>query len=562
MAEKAEFQKPPALTPVFTAVHFGAGAERGIISLGVPIFQEMVTGLPISKLANHLSGISIGSATASILSIPRYENSDIPRFSALDAEEGIKQIIRIAAPHRTAYMIRRTLPNILQFMHEAQKVSADIIARKTDGGVTLAVHAIARRYHELMNSSSKYAYTEYRPCQSVIKNVFKPVNRLIDSWLNTMMKNARYDIHIPHQAFDLAFRTEDTNRQLGLKDSITGLHISAFNYTRDEPAHFSHYRDMDGVSQDVSDPDMMLDDIAAGSCAAPAYFDYHIARNGEYYLDVGHLDNTAFNAINSVQSHVGDDIPIHCISLGTGIEERVMDGKKINNPLHLILDAGQRYFEKRDTKILNKNLHNGTLHHFDIPLSAPQKKYADNPKLVRAAAILGFNLLARDEDDEVNRVPTSSSFGNTTNDGLGRLSEYKWDLLWHNFDAVVERTKFMVQNCALQNKITQQQADHIIEDLEWLYPRGASVPDPDYVPHRPFPNIRAAKSDICFELSQPYSWKKYLAGIFNKKAVAPQKGDNHEFFVGIIRHPANDSTCDNHDKSCPKKKNGTDDPSP
>lgn len=560
MAEKAEPENPPALTPVFTAVHFGAGAERGILSLGVPIFQEMATGLPISKLSNHLSGISIGAATASILSIPRYENSDVPRFSALDAEEGIKQIIRIAAPHRTAYMIRRTLPNIMQFIHEAEKVSADIVAKKTDAGITLGVHAVARRYHELMNSTSKYAFTEYRPCQIVVKNVLKPVNRLVDVWLNNMMKNARYDIHIPHQAFNLAFRTEDTNRELGLKDSITGLHISAFNYTRDEPAHFAHYRDIKGVSQDVSDPHMMLDDIAAGSCAAPAYFDYHIARNGEYYLDVGHLDNTAFNAINSVQSHVGDDIPIDCISIGTGIEERVMDGKKINNPLHLILDAGQRYFEKRDTKILSKNLHNGTLHHFDIPLSAKgQKKYADDPKLVRAASILGFDLIARDEDDEISRIPTSSNFGNTTKDGLERLSEFKWDLLWHNFATVVERTKFLVQNCALQGKIPQQQADHIIEDLEWLYPSGDTVPDPAYIPHRPFPNMKDAKSDICFELSQPYSWKKQLVRMFNKKAYPPKPDD---FFAGIIRHAANDTICDNHDESCPKK-NGTDNkPSP
>ncbi len=292
MAEKADTRQPPALTPVFTAIHFDAGGERGIMSLGVPIFQEMITGLPVSKLSNHLSGISIGAATATILSIPRYENSDIPRFSALDAEEGIKQIIRFAAPHRTAYMIRRALPNVLQLAHETQKVGVDILAKKTDSGITLAAHALTRRYHELMNSTSKYTYTEYRPCQLMVKSVFKPVNRLVDAWLSTMMKNARYDIRIPHQAFDLAFRTEDTNRPLGLKDSLAGLHISAFNYTRDEPAHFSHYRDINGKSQDVSDPDMRLDDIAAGSCAAPAYFDYHIARNGEYYLDVGHLDNT------------------------------------------------------------------------------------------------------------------------------------------------------------------------------------------------------------------------------------------------------------------------------
>ncbi|MDB5490911.1 MAG: patatin-like phospholipase family protein, partial [Micavibrio sp.] len=428
MAEKAEFKNTPELTPVFTAMHFGAGAERGIMSMGVPIFQEMATGLPISALANHVSGISIGAATAAILTTPRYENSNVPRFTALDAEAGIKQIIRLAAPHRNAYMVRRALPNVLQFMHEAEKVSVDILAKKTDGGITLAKHAVARRYHEMMGSTSKYTYSENRPCQIVVKNVFKPVNRLIDSWLNTMMKNARYDIHIPHQAFNLAFRTEDTDRPLGLKDSITGLHVSAFNYTRDEPAHFSHYRDINGKSKDVSDPDMLLDDIAAGSCAAPAYFDYHIARNGEYYLDVGHLDNTAFNAINSVQSHVGDDIPIDCISIGTGIEERVLDGKKINNPLHLILDAGQRYFEKRDTKILSKNLHNGQLHHYDIPLSAAREKYADNPKLVRAASILGFDLLARDQDDEVSRVPSSTSFGNTSKEGLERLSEYKWDL--------------------------------------------------------------------------------------------------------------------------------------
>ncbi len=103
-----------------------------------------------------------------------------------------------------------------------------------------------------------------------------------------------------------------------------------------------------------------------------------------------------------------------------------MDGKKINNPLHLIIDAGQRYFEKRDTKILSKNLHDGKLHHFDIPLSATTVKYAENPKLVRAAAILGFDLIARDNEDEVDRIPSATSFGNTSEEGLTRLSEFKW----------------------------------------------------------------------------------------------------------------------------------------
>lgn len=560
MAEQATIQFDRAdEKPKFTILHFGAGGERGILSFGYPIFLEEFTGIPLSKLFNRLSGMSAGAVPAAMLSARRFEDKDTPRFSALDVEEGMKQIVKLGVPPRLAFMFRRSIPLMLQFVHESEKIAADYLSKKADHALSVSLHFIGRKCHALMRSTSHYAYQEFQPFKRFVQYALKPANKAIDTFLENWMSQARYDIRIIHQALNLALRTEDTDRPLKLEDALTSLHISAFNYTRDEPAHFSKFQEYGNAKGHVSDPGMGLDDIIAGSCAAPGYFDYHVARNGEYYMDIGHLDNTPFTSVDDAQDHLGNNTEVNCLKIGTGYEERVMKRVKINNPVHLIVNGGQSYFEKRDTKALIKKLGKDNLRHIDISLSpaTAQKKYADNPKLVRAASLLGFNLLARDQMDELDRLPSSDKFANTSPESIEVLSEFKWDMLWHNFDTAIEHTKFIVKNASKQGHIPQDRAREIIEDLEWLYPTGAAVPAEDYVPHRPIPNLREAKSNLCIELAQRYSWRKQIVEMFNKSA---QGQDTHkkerDFFTAIRRQPANDDCCapSAHSESCPKVK--------
>ena len=490
--------KEARLGGVHTTLQLTGGGGWGKITCGPLIFIEAVTGKHITQLFNMLSGASAGATIASSLNIPKIQGSTIPRYTALDANAGFTQTIQRAIPYRRFYYEMQLAFDLFSMAHSGFRTVLNWGSSKLDHHLNLSINT-TRKF--LAKGDPKSPDVDLKVFTKINDTLLYPINKGMGKGLNWTVQKLKHVIANLHTTLDSTFRFEDTNEPVLLKDTIVSHHITSMNVTRDEPAFHANIKTKHGVQVYVSDPDLKVADITTGSCAAQTIFDDFTAPNGELYSDMADVD-TPLSPMSTLHERLGQDNTRKLFIVTTGEPDRE-DLGRMPTMLFLQQMMGKqgspltrrrtRYVNKVAARILRQNLGDENITKIDLSVTAEtmRVKYADNPKVVRMAKILGFDLLERDQLSEDDRLPPPNIF-DTSNAAMKKLGDLQWDMVWHNADKLVDMCKFLLRNSAAQGRISEQEAETAIENIEWLYPADDKIPDCPTPPHRIFPDIKEA----------------------------------------------------------------------
>jgi len=482
------------------------GGARGNLIFGSLIFGATITRKHTTELFNKLSGASVGATISSTLNIPKSRGSTIPRYSEFDARDGFIQIIQNALPHgplSVIYYPWQLLVDVACLFSEGFHFAVNWGVRKIDYGISRGLNFIGRMGHTAIRSKKPYNGIDIHALERIHDWTLNPV---MDGWIRLchhVAKISKYDINKLHKSLDACYRFEDTNEKVFLGETIVSHHITSMNATLDKPALFVNLKDINGTTIHTSDPNMELCDIATGSCAAQTIYDDHIAQNGHKYSDIAHAD-TVLSPSKTTEQFLSHKQRIVVFETGESEKE---DLARMPFQLFLrqmmsshgapILRRITSFITKRDTRFLRQDwgLDNVTAFSIAVTRDTVRKKYADDPKTVRMAKILGFDLLERDQISETERLPSQNIF-NTADRTMQQLDEWAWDVVWHNAEKHVRTYRWLLENAVKQGRVDAGEAKETLEDIEWLYPLDGPIPDTEAPPHRPFPNIKE-------ELSKP-----------------------------------------------------------
>ena len=529
---------------IYNLAYMSGGGARGELILGPVIFGEVITRKPFSTLFNGLSGDSVGSTIASTLNTPRAPGSAEPRYNAFDAASGFRQVIQHALPRRTLYYPMQALVDTTSVVSERTYLAATWGVNKIDHGLSSAINAIGRNLHRAIRSKKPYNGVDIKLAVPLYEMTFKPVMkgwiRAVHSWAQA----CKYNVSGLYEALDATYRYETTGDKVLLGDTIVSHHVTAMNASRDRPAFMAHTKDIDGTTLHVSDPTMELADIATGSSAAQTIFDDHKMQHGEQFSDIAHA-NTAFSPMRTIKTHLnGNAYRQRVIIFNTGEAARE-DLARMSASLFLrqmmssegspLMRRITSFISKRDMGYLQEDWGRENVVSFDIPLTREtvQIKYADSPKVVRMARILGFDLLARDEISETERLPTQDIF-DTSDRTMKKLSEWGWDMVWHNADAMVREYRGLLQNAVAQGRVDAEEARKTIADIDWLYPLEGAIPETATPPYHVFPNVPELmkENNLVIDFQKPKGLIANLRAMFNGEAGAKPI---------IVRHVSNDN---------------------
>lgn len=517
--------------PDYAVLYLTGGAAWGKLALGPLIFTEMVTRRPISGLFNMLSGASAGATIAGTLNVPKSPGSTIPRYSALEADIGFSQVIHHSIPPRLAYHGRQLGMDLLSMMHGGFRTVLNLLCSKADYGMSWLVNTSGRNIQRILGA---YEANPEKPPKEVDINFFRWINKYplwivnagMGKWIDRLAQKSKYEISTLYDSLDATLRFESGNQPAKLGDTVTSHHVTSLNVTRDEPAFFANIKDINGASVYVSDPDVDLADLTTGSCAAQTIFDDFLARNGDQYCDVADVD-TALSPVSTLDDQTGDKYNKKIVIIATGEPDKE-DLARMPTMLFLQQMAGKlgsplmrrrtRFVNKKDQRILRQNHGEDNVIKIDLSVSTKTAaiKYADDPKLVRMAKILGFDLLARDEMPERERMLKPNIF-DTSPETMKQLSEWQWDMVWHNADKLINMSKWLIRHAAEQGRMSKQEAEETLKDIEWLYPEGDELPRTDAPPHRAFANIPELirKPTIAIDFNEPKTAFERACHAFN-----------------------------------------------
>ena len=141
--------------------------------------------------------------------------------------------------------------------------------------------------------------------------------------------------------------------------------------------------------------------------------------------------------------------------------------------------------------------------------------------------------MARDEISETERLPTQDIF-DTSDRTMKKLSEWGWDMVWHNADAMVREYRGLLQNAVAQGRVDAEEARKTIADIDWLYPLEGAIPETATPPYHVFPNVPELmkENNLVIDFQKPKGLIANLRAMFNGEAGAKPI---------IVRHVSNDN---------------------
>lgn len=522
----------------YETLHITGGAAWATLSWGPLIFGEAITRQPISKLFNMISGASGGAANAAIVNTPVTLGSQIPLYSAIEGETGFSETIRYAIPPRMLYYPRQLLMDLVSMGHEAIRSVLNWGCSKLDYALTIAWNYPSQRLHHFFGMRREYKERESYIFRGINCIVLWPINKGMGKLIDRMVQRSKYEIAALNDAMKAALCIG--GHPALLKNTIVSHHATAMNVTKDEPAFFAHVKDVDGKEIYTSDNNLSIADITTASCAAQTIFDDFQFDNGDHYSDMADVD-TPLSVMSTLQERLGDKFARRKLLIITTGEPNKEDLSRMPLMLFLrqmistlgspLMRRRSRYVNKVAMRMLQQNMgpENVDVISISVTPETARIQYADNPKVVRMAKILGFDLLERDEMTVEERMPPPNIF-DTSPTTIKKLKGWQWDMVWHNADALVNHYKSALKNSARQGRLPMEEAQRTLEDIEWLYPSGDALPTTDNPPHRSFMNIKEAQdqqpSMLGFQRPQGSGRLKDFFGDFERPQVVVRRPEN------------------------------------
>lgn len=452
-------------TQKYYVLHIPGGGLHGILPIVSLKFLETMTQLPLSKLFNMSAGSSTGSIPLTALNVPKYEGAAEPRYSADDILDFYKTIGPRIFPQRRGYYVRQMIMDLVKLGHGFVTALIDLTANKADKLTNFLLNGAAHQVHKITRPDKPYIPFDQRLFRNLHKWLFVPVNDSLKSGINSMINSSLYDISVLGRILDNTLRYEDSNERVRLGDSLISHHVTAHNLTRDEPAIFFHFKDpKTGQTQFLSDPEMDLDSIVLGSCAAQTIFKSPTLRNGETYVDIADFD-TMRTPISSIDREADKKLDIRLVTIGTGEKNNQIDVEGMNSMLFLqqmIADLGgylfgirKRYINKMADMDLKYRLGAENIIKIDLPMvqESLTQDYLKDPRIVPIAEFMGIDL----DTLNITELPSSDLFDSNP-DNLRLLESAGWAMALKNLNTLMPLCQELVENARVLGHIDDEQA--------------------------------------------------------------------------------------------------------
>ncbi len=457
----------------YYVLHVPGGGLHGILPIVSLKFLETMTRLPLSKQFNMSAGSSTGSIPLTALNIPKSEDSNDPRYSADDILDFYKTIGPRIFPHRRGYYVRQMVMDLIKLAHGFFTALADLSANKADKLTNFLLNSVGHQAHKILTKDKPYIPLDSRLFRNMHKWIFTPLNNKLKRGIDSLINESLYDISVLSRILDATLRYEDNNGRVNLGKTLISHHVTAHNLTRDEPAIFFHFKDpKTGDTQFLSNPEMELDSIVLGSCAAQTIFKSPTLRNGETYVDIADFD-TMRTPISSIDRQADKKLDIKLITIGTGEKNAQIDVEGMNSMLFLqqmIAELGgylfgirKRYINKMADLDLKYRLGAENIIKIDLPLvqESLNQDYLKDPRVPAIAEFMGVDM----EMLNITELPSADLFDSNP-ENLRRLEATGWAMAFKNLDTMMPLCKELVENARSLGHITAEEADERISLIE------------------------------------------------------------------------------------------------
>lgn len=457
----------------YYVLHVPGGGLHGILPIVSLKFLETMTSLPLTKLFNMSAGSSTGSIPLTALNIPKSENTKEPRYSADDILDFYKTIGPRIFPHRRGYYVRQMVMDLTKLGHGFFTALADLAANKADKLTNFLLNGVSHQVHKILTKDKPFIPYDGRAFRNLHKWLFTPLNNKLKRGIDSLINQSLYDITVLGRILDATLRYEDNNGRVNLGKTLISHHVTAHNLTRDEPAIFFHFKDpKTGETQFLSDPEMELDSIVLGSCAAQTIFKSPTLRNGETYVDIADFD-TMRTPISSIDRQADKKLDIKLITIGTGEKNSQIDVEGMNSMLFLqqmIAELGgylfgvrKRYINKMADLDLKYRLGAENIIKIDLPLVQENlnQDYLSDPRVPAIAHFMGIDM----EMLNITELPSSDLFDSNP-ENLRRLEATGWAMALKNLDTLMPLCKELVENAVALGHITTEEASDRIKLID------------------------------------------------------------------------------------------------